>query len=216
MNGFFLHYYKSLRNTTEGQMRRISIFAIALLIFLASGPALPQSAFLSQLADSSALLTKVNVRYDPSYFRISYPMGDVPANLGVCTDVVIRAYRKMGIDLQELVHKDIAANFRLYPKNWKLTKPDKNIDHRRVPNLMTFFERKGRELAISQHATDYKPGHIVCWNLGGGILHIGIVSNKKSPDGRRYLMIHNIGAGQVFEDCLFNYTIIGQYSYEPV
>jgi uncharacterized protein YijF (DUF1287 family) len=197
-------------------MKRYAFVFILLLSILGSIQAYPQSAFLKQLADSSALLTKDKVRYDPSYFQITYPMGDVPANRGVCTDVVIRAYRKMGVDLQELVHKDMAANFDLYPKNWKLTKPDKNIDHRRVPNLMTFFGRKGKALAISQNAADYKPGHIGCWNLGGGILHIGIVSDKKSSDGKRYLIIHNIGAGQVFEDCLFNFTIIGHYIYDPM
>ena len=197
-------------------MKRYCFLLLILLGFLASSTAFSQSAFLNQLADSSALLTKDKVRYDPSYFQITYPMGDVPANQGVCTDVVIRAYRKMGIDLQERVHKDMTANFELYPQNWKLTRPDKNIDHRRVPNLMTFFGRKGKELAISQNAADYKPGHIVCWNLGGGILHIGIVSGKKSSDGKRYLIIHNIGAGQVFEDCLFSFTIIGHYIYEQV
>lgn len=197
-------------------MKRHSFYFVILLSIFASSNAHSQSAFFNQLADSSALLTKDNVRYDPSYFRITYPMGDVPANRGACTDVIIRAYRKMGIDLQELVHNDMAANFNIYPQNWKLNRPDKNIDHRRVPNLMTFFSRKGKELAISQNAADYKPGQIVCWNLGGGILHIGIVSNKKSPDGRRYLMIHNIGAGQVFEDCLFNFKIIGHFVYDPV
>jgi uncharacterized protein YijF (DUF1287 family) len=197
-------------------MKRYCFLLLILLGFLASSTAFSQSVFLNQLADSSALLTKVIVKYDPSYVRIAYPMGDVPANMGVCTDVIIRAYRKMGVDLQELVHKDMAANFDRYPKSWKLTKPDKNIDHRRVLNLMTFFGRKGKALAISQNAADYKPGHIVCWNLGDGILHIGIVSDKKSSDGRRYLIIHNIGAGQVFEDCLFSFRIIGHYIYEQV
>lgn len=183
--------------------------------FLFTTQAFPQSDFLTRLADSSAILTKVKVTYDPAYYQIPYPMGDVPHSKGVCTDVIIRAYRKMGMDLQERVHEDMAANFGLYPQNWKLSRPDKNIDHRRVPNLMTFFSRKGQKLAISQNAADYKPGHIVCWNLGGGILHIGIVSNKKSSDGKRYLIIHNIGSGQVFEDCLFSFKIIGHYVYNP-
>jgi hypothetical protein len=105
------------------------------------------------------------------------------------------------------------ANFGDYPKNWGLTKPDKNIDHRRVPNLMTFFTRHGIMKSITQDPEAYEPGDIVCWNLGGGITHIGIVSNIRTGDGRRFLIIHNIGAGQVAEDVLFDYRIIGHYTY---
>ena len=152
--------------------------------------------------------------YDPSYFRLEYPNGDVPADKGVCTDLIIRAYRKFGIDLQKEVHLDMKSNFEKYPKNWGLKQPDKNIDHRRVPNLMTFFTRLGTVIKISQNPKDYQPGNIVCWNLGGGLTHIGIVSGKKSKDGQRYLIIHNIGAGQVLEDFLFSYKIIGHYRYE--
>ena len=126
---------------------------------------------------------------------------------------VIRAYRKMGIDLQKEVHEDMKANFELYPKNWGLKSTDTNIDHRRVPNLMTFFSRKSTELAKSQNSKDYHPGDIVCWNLGGGITHIGIVVDRKSSDGKRYLIVHNIGSGQVLEDCLFDFKIIGHYRY---
>jgi uncharacterized protein len=172
-----------------------------------------QSTFQSRLADSSFLLTKDKVIYDPSYFTIPYPNGDVPKGKGVCTDVVIRAYRKMGIDLQKLVHEDMKANFKSYPQRWGLKGPDKNIDHRRVPNLMTFFTRKGASLKVTSISEDYQPGDIVCWDLGNGILHIGLVSNKKSKDKKRYLIIHNIGAGQVLEDCLFRYRIIGHYRY---
>ncbi len=173
-----------------------------------------QSTFYDRLADSALVLTKQKVQYDPTYFKLDYPNGDVPADKGVCTDVVIRAYRKLGIDLQKEVHLDMKSNFEKYPKNWGLKQPDRNIDHRRVPNLMTFFTRHGTVKKISQDPKDYQPGDIVCWNLGGGINHIGIVSRKKSQDGQRYLIIHNIGAGQVFEDCLFNYRIIGHYRYE--
>lgn len=194
-------------------MKRLSLIPFIGLFFLLWQEAAAQTTFLHQLADSSESLTKVKVHYDPSYFSITYPMGDVPSDRGVCTDVVVRAYRKMGIDLQEEVHKDMASNFGLYPNNWKLTKPDKNIDHRRVPNLMTYFTRKGKKLPITKNASDYKPGHIVCWNLGGGMLHIGLVSHKKTHDGERHLIIHNIGAGQVFEDCLFDFKIIGHYIY---
>lgn len=165
------------------------------------------------LSDAALEITKDPVKYDPSYFKIGYPNGDVPADKGVCTDVVIRAYRKLGTDLQKEVHEDMKAHFDEYPKTWGLKKTDTNIDHRRVPNLMKFFERKGTVKPITQNAGDYKPGDIMCWNLGGAITHIGIVVNKKSADGKRYMIVHNIGAGQVLEDCLFNFTIIGHYSY---
>ncbi len=163
------------------------------------------------LSDAALALTKQNVTYDPSYFSIAYPNGDIPSDKGVCTDVVIRAYRKLGIDLQKEVHEDMKAHFSLYPKIWGLKTTDKNIDHRRVPNLMTYFKRKKATIKITQHPKDYIPGDIVCWNLGGAITHIGIVVNKKSKDQKRYLIVHNIGAGQVLEDCLFNYKIIGHY-----
>ena len=174
-----------------------------------------QSAFHKQLADSALTLTKDKVSYDPSYFTIKYPNGDVPTDKGVCTDVVIRAYRKLGIDLQKEVHEDMSAHFSIYPKIWGLSRTDKNIDHRRVPNLMTFFKRKGGALTITKKPEDYLEGDIVCWNLGGAITHIGIVANKKSRNHKRPLIIHNIGAGQVLEDCLFRYKVIGHFRYQP-
>jgi uncharacterized protein YijF (DUF1287 family) len=183
------------------------------LIFGAVMDALSQTAFHARLADSTLTLTHQSVVYDPTYFRIDYPNGDVPANRGVCTDVVIRAYRKVGIDLQRNVHEDMKANFSKYPKKWGLKSTDRNIDHRRVPNLMTFFSRKGISLPVTTSAKDYIPGDVVCWNLGGAVTHIGIVVNRKSADGERYLIVHNIGSGQVLEDCLFNFTIIGHYRY---
>ena len=166
-----------------------------------------------QLSDCALELTKQKVFYDPSYFSIDYPNGDVPSDKGVCTDVVIRAYRKIGIDLQKNVHEDMKVNFYAYPKIWGLKRTDKNIDHRRVPNLMTYFKRQGAEKVISDLAKDYLPGDIVCWNLGGAIAHIGIVVNKKSKDGKRNLIVHNIGSGQVLEDCLFDFKIIGHYRF---
>ena len=175
---------------------------------------LSQHSFYQQLADSALTLTHGQVTYDPRYYAIDYPNGDVPKNKGVCTDVLIRAYRKLGIDLQKEVHLDMKANFDLYPDHWGLKTTDKNIDHRRVPNLMTFFERHGEVRPITDLATDYTPGDIVCWNLGGGVTHIGIVANKKSRDGKRPLIIHNIGAGQVAQDCLFDYKIIGHYRFK--
>lgn len=165
------------------------------------------------LSDCALELTQQKVTYDPSYFSINYPNGDIPADKGVCTDVIIRAYRKMGIDLQKEVHEDMVANFSLYPTTWGLKRTDSNIDHRRVPNLMVFFERKGSTKPKSQDPSDYVPGDIVCWNLGGSITHIGIVVDKKSRDGDRFLIVHNIGGGQVLEDCLFDYKIIGHYKY---
>ncbi|MEX0289720.1 MAG: DUF1287 domain-containing protein [Flavobacteriaceae bacterium] len=191
-----------------------AILVLFLALYGGSQCGLCQSEFSNKLADSTLTLIRDQVTYDPSYFSIDYPNGDVPANKGVCTDVVIRAYRKLGVDLQKEVHEDMAANFSKYPKIWGLSATDKNIDHRRVPNLMVFFERKGEAKSLTTKAEDYVPGDIVCWNLGGATTHIGIVSKKKSSDGKRHLIVHNIGAGQVLEDCLFDFKIIGHYSYE--
>jgi len=188
-------------------------FALLYFLILWLG-SFSQQNFHEHLADSAYQLTLNEVVYDPSYFSIDYPNGDVPADKGVCTDVIIRAYRKLGIDLQKEVHEDMKESFEDYPKIWGLSKPDKNIDHRRVPNLMVFFAKFGEELEISQNASGYKPGDIVCWNLGGGTTHIGIVSNEKVAETSRYKIIHNIGAGQVLEDCLFDFKIIGHYRYQ--
>lgn len=173
-----------------------------------------QDSFFDQLADSAFSLTAQRVVYDPSYFVIDYPNGDIPEGKGVCTDVIIRAYRKFGVDLQKEVHEDMVSNFEKYPDKWGLLKPDKNIDHRRVPNLMVFFSRFGKEKIISNNPADYHPGDIVVWNLGGGITHIGIVIKQKSADGKRFLIVHNIGNGQEVDDCIFQFEIIGHYSYK--
>ena len=173
-----------------------------------------QEEFFTKLSDAAIKLTEQNVVYDPGYYLIPYPGGDIPENRGVCTDLIIRAYRQVGIDLQKEVHEDMKANFTLYPAFWGLTHPDKNIDHRRVPNLMTFFSRFGENKPITNYPEDYLPGDIVCWDLGGNIPHIGLVVNKRSSDGRRFLIVHNIGNGQVLEDCLFNFRITGHYRYE--
>lgn len=165
------------------------------------------------LSDYAFELTTQEVTYDPSYFSIAYPNGDIPSNKGVCTDVVIRAFRKMGVDLQKEVHLDMKSNFNKYPSIWGLSTTDKNIDHRRVPNLMAYFERKGSGVAITDNPADYVPGDIVCWNLGGETTHIGIVVDKKSLDGKRNQIVHNIGQGQVLEDCLFKFKIIGHYRF---
>lgn len=170
--------------------------------------------FYPQLATAALLLTHDKVAYDPSYFSIPYPNGDVPSDKGVCTDVVIRAYRKLGIDLQKLVHEDMIAHFDVYPKRWGLKRTDTNIDHRRVPNLMTFFSRKGLSLPVTSTPAAYRPGDIVTWDLGRGITHIGIVSDRPSVDNTRYLIVHNIGAGQVLADCLFDFPVTGHYRYK--
>lgn len=159
--------------------------------------------------------TDNEVIYDGSYRKIDYPMGDVPKNIGVCTDVIVRSYRQLGLDLQQLVHEDMKANFTQYPKNWGLKRPDTNIDHRRVPNLERFFERHGRTLAITDDAKDYLPGDIVSWRLAGGLPHIGIVSNKKSAKSDNFMIVHNIGLGPKLEDVLFDYRIVGHYRYLP-
>ncbi len=188
-------------------------FLVFFVSFFALAPILGQEDFYQQLAEKALTLTEDNVTYDPGYFSISYPNGAIPANKGVCTDVLIRAYRKMGVDLQKEVHEDMKVNFKAYPKIWGLNRPDTNIDHRRVPNLMVFFKRLGEVLPITESAEDYMPGDIVCWNLGGALTHIGIVSHVKSRNQEIPLIIHNIGAGQVLQDCLFDYKIIGHYRY---
>ena len=188
---------------------------LLLLFFLCTiYAATAQATFFEKLSDAAIKLTEQVVDYDPAYFSITYPNGDVPKDKGVCTDVVIRAYRKMGIDLQKEVHEDMAANFGKYPKIWGMKRTDKNIDHRRVPNLMVFFSRYGQAKPITDKAEDYLIGDIVCWNLRGGITHIGIVVNQKSTDGKRNLIVHNIGQGQVLADCLFEFKIIGHYQYK--
>ncbi len=156
----------------------------------------------------------VTRRYDPTYTNLSYPLGDVPRERGVCTDVVIRAYRDgLGIDLQKSVHEDMRKAFAAYPKNWGLKKPDPNIDHRRVPNLQTFFKRRGASLGVSTVATDYRPGDVVSQMLPGNLPHIVIVSHCANEDGMRPMVIHNIGAGARSEDSLFSYEITGHYRY---
>ena len=191
--------------------RIIPLLVIFLLALETAGYC--QNTFAEKLVASAISLTHDQVTYDPAYFSIDYPNGDVPESKGVCTDVVIRAYRKTGVDLQKEVHEDMKAHFDQYPNIWGLKRTDKNIDHRRVPNLMKFFERHGKVLKITNNPSDYLPGDIVCWSLGGGITHIGIVSDLLSGDGKRNLIVHNIGSGQLSEDMLFDFKIIGHYQY---
>src|ERR1700704_6095801 len=151
--------------------------------------------FLKKLAAAAVERTQHAVRYEPAYVGIPYPGGDVPADTGVCTDEVIRAYRAVGVDLQKEVHEDMAQNFDLYPRRWRwlLNRPDANIDHRRVPNLMVFFSRKGESLSLSSRAEDYAPGDLVTWDLGGGVPHIAVVVDQKSSQSGRYMLVHKIG-----------------------
>jgi len=171
--------------------------------------------FLQHLVAAALERTHHVIRYEPAYVRIPYPGGDVPADTGVCTDEIIRSYRTVGVDLQKEVHEDMAQNFDLYPRRWRwlLSRPDTNIDHRRVPNLMVFFSRKGEALSLSSRAEDYAPGELVTWDLGGGVPHIGVVVDQKSSQSGHYMIVHNIGQGPRMEDVLFHWKITGHFRY---
>lgn len=163
------------------------------------------------IAEAARAQVGITTGYDPAYRRLDYPGGDVPAGTGVCCDVVVRALRKAhGFDLQKEVHEDMRAHFAAYPKNWGLKKPDASIDHRRVPNLQTFFHRRGWSVAIAKSAAAYRPGDIVTWDLSNGLAHIGVVSDRQSAAGTP-LVIHNIGRGAQEEDVLFSWEITGHY-----
>lgn len=204
--------YKLKRKNNSMKIIGLHISKIAIFFWISVQTSYAQDNFFEELSCAALELTNQKVVYDPNYFVIKYPNGDIPSDLGVCTDVVIRAYRKLGVDLQKEVHEDMKANFDIYPKNWGLYRTDTNIDHRRVPNLMKYFSRFGKIKAITNNKEDYLPGDIVCWDLGG-TTHIGLVVNKKS-DSNRYLIVHNIGKGQVLADCLFDFKIIGHYRYK--
>ena len=203
-------------------MRRSALFVLASL--LSGLPVLAQNQaaapkthqeFLDQLVAAAIERTHHSVRYDSAYVRIPYPNGDVPTGTGVCTDEIIRAYRAVGVDLQKEVHEDMLRNFSAYPnqRRWMLAHTDTNIDHRRVPNLMIFFARKGEVLPVAAEGADYSPGDLVTWDLGGNVPHIGIVVDRKSPQTGRYLVVHNIGRGPQMEDVLFSWKITGHYRY---
>lgn len=168
---------------------------------------------LKQMLEGAIAQAGVTTGYDPAYVALDYPGGDVPEKTGVCSDVVVRAFRKAGIDLQKEVHEDMKSRRSAYPTKWGASRPDKNIDHRRVLNLMTYFTRQGKSLSISDNATDYQPGDIVAWELTNGIDHTGIVTNMLSESADRYLIVHNIGAGTRIEDVMFAWTIKGHYRF---
>lgn len=173
-----------------------------------------KSPEIRKVLESANKQTEITTGYTQKYYTIEYPMGDVPEETGACTDVVIRSFRAAGVDLQKEVHEDMSANFAKYPKKWGLTATDTNIDHRRVPNLQTFFERKEKSLPISKDGKSYKPGDVVSWDLNGkGMTHIGVISNIWNDKTKRYLIIHNIGGGTQLEDRLFDWEITGHFRY---
>jgi hypothetical protein len=199
-------------------LRRAAVAACLALLLPAGDPAAAAAASVAERLSAAALArTEARVTYDPAYVRLAYPGGDVAADRGVCADVVVRAYRAIGIDLQQRVHEDMTAAFDAYPKRWGLTRPDSNIDHRRVPNLEAFLRRQGAALAITEDAGDYGPGDVVAWNLRGssGFLpHIGIVTDRLAASGRPQV-VHNIGAGPKLEDVLFAWPVTGHYRWLP-
>ena len=188
-------------------MRMLTACAVLLL----ATPALADD----RVVEAALARLEASVRYDPAYVRLDYPGGDVPSDTGVCTDVVIRAYREaLDFDFQRAVHEDMRADFAAYPANWGLTRPDRNIDHRRVPNLETYLERRGAALPVTDDPDDYRPGDIVTWRLDGRLPHIGIVTHARSPAGVP-LIVHNIGAGPVHDDILFRAPITAHFRFVP-
>ena len=194
----------------------ISMLKLLPFLLLALLPVFAQGKPGTDLVTAARSQIGVTLYYNPAYEKLAYPGGDVAAERGVCTDVVVRAYRKLGVDLQQLVHQDMNKAWSAYPhvQKWNLKKPDSNIDHRRVPNLATFFARHGTTLAPSKAGRNYLPGDVVTWRLPRNLTHIGIVGDKQSRSGAP-LMIHNIGAGTQEEDMLFKYDITGHYRYAP-
>ena len=207
-----------------GGVRTFAVWLAGALVLaaVASLPAQPASRpaprwpadGVTRVVAAAVAQTARPARYDGAYRRIPYPMGDVPADTGVCTDVVIRAWRAAGVDLQQRVHEDMRTAFAAYPKAWGLTRPDPNIDHRRVPNLQAYFARRGVSRTIARDdASGYAPGDLVTWMLSGNLPHIGVVIDRRSADGRRPLIVHNIGRGPEVEDMLFAYLVTGHYRY---
>jgi uncharacterized protein YijF (DUF1287 family) len=207
-----------LRSSQASIILLTALFATFVTFALAAtvqGGGRTKDELLRQLVAAAVERTHHSVRYVSEYVRIPYPGGDVPGDTGVCTDEIIRSYRAVGIDLQKDVHEDMVQNFAAYPnkRRWLLAHPDPNIDHRRVPNLMVFFQRKGEILPVTGRAQDYSPGDLVTWDLGRGIPHIGIVVDQKARLVGPYMIVHNIGEGPKMEDVLFSWKITGHYRY---
>lgn len=203
----------TVRSASSRRAFLASILSAAATRFALAEPSLDASTL--KIIAAAVAQTKGSVTYDGSYRRIPYPGGDVPANIGVCTDVVIRAYRAIGVDLQQLVHEDMTAAFSRYPPVWGLRGPDPNIDHRRVPNLQTFFRRRGASLPIPRTAAPVAPGDLMTWMLPGNLPHIGMAIDRRSTDGERPLIVHNIGRGPRIEDALFEFPITGHFRFRP-
>jgi len=205
----------------RGWLPGAALMLTALLLTAATAPAQPDSLsgdstlLAARLVTAAIERTTHRVTYAPAYHRLPYPGGDLPDSLGVCTDLVVRVYRAVGVDLQREVHEDMRTAFAEYPDRWGLTQPDPSIDHRRVPNLRRFWERQGAELPVSHEAADYRPGDLVTWILWGYQPHVGIITDHRSIDDERPLVAHNIGAGPQLEDMLFDYPITGHYRYLP-
>jgi uncharacterized protein YijF (DUF1287 family) len=190
----------------------MALRAALLALVLAAAGAAAQDGRVAKVLDAAHAQVGVTRHYDGSYVRLAYPGGDVPADRGVCTDVVIRALRAAGLDLQKLVHEDMRRNFAAYPRHWGLARPDRNIDHRRVPNLETWARRAGHALPVGTDPAAYRPGDLVSWRLPNGLPHIGLVSDRLAPDGSgRRLVVHNIGAGARVEDVLFAWPPVGHF-----
>jgi uncharacterized protein YijF (DUF1287 family) len=194
-------------------VRTFVFFAVCLLA-LATQVVRAQPTSALDVARAARAQVGVTRDYDPSYVRMAYPGGDVPRDRGVCSDVVVRAYRAANVDFQKLLHEDMRANFSAYPHLWALRAADSNIDHRRVPNLQRFLQRKGKELPISDHPDDYMPGDIVSWRLPNGLAHIGIVSDQRVNSFEATpLVIHNVGRGAQEENVLFAWPQTGHYRW---
>jgi uncharacterized protein len=168
---------------------------------------------IKEMIEGATAQIGITTSYDPSYQKLQYPNGDVPAETGVCSDVIVRAFRKAGVDLQKEVHDDMQSNFSAYPTKWGLSATDANIDHRRVPNLQTYFARQGKQLETTGAAETFQPGDVITWDLGGGVDHVGIVVNVWYKPSQRYLIVHNIGAGAQMEDVLFAWKLTGHDRY---
>jgi len=186
---------------------------LAMMLALVPAQVMAQATQALDVAQAAQQQVGVTVHYDPAYVRLAYPNGDVPAERGVCSDVVVRSLRVTGVDLQRLVHEDMKSAFAAYPPLWRLRRPDRNIDHRRVPNLERFFQRKGKAVAVTRQPTDYLAGDIISWRLPNGLAHIGVLSTRRSADGLRPLAIHNIGLGAREEDVLFAWRQVGHYRW---
>jgi len=203
------------RITLNGYMPKISAICL-ILQFQQPAPAQDTTRFISDFLAAALERLQHQVVYDGAYRSIPYPGGDVPDSVGVCTDLVIRAYRSAGVDLQRLVHEDMRRHFGEYPGDWGLERPDHNIDHRRVPNLRTFFRRMGAELPLTHDPRDFIPDDLATWILWGYQPHIGIVLDSLSADGIRPLIAHNIGNGPEVQDCLFDLELTGHYRFLPL